>query len=82
MVKCRQSRIINSLMVNLLLACERRRISGCRLSSGVANLLSISVFLQSPPPNPALDEVADGLIRAWELYGSERYVLKIGLISF
>ena len=24
------------------------------------------------PPNPALDEAADGLIKAWELYGSER----------
>ena len=24
------------------------------------------------PPNPALDEAADALIRAWELYGSDR----------
>ena len=24
------------------------------------------------PPNPALDEAADGLIKAWELYGSTR----------
>ncbi len=24
------------------------------------------------PANPALDEAADGLIRAWELYGSKR----------
>ncbi|XP_078367760.1 glutathione synthetase-like isoform X2 [Oculina patagonica] len=30
---------------------------------------------KSPPPNPALDEVADGLIRAWELYGSESAVI-------
>ena len=26
------------------------------------------------PPNPALDEAADGLIRVWELYGSDRLV--------
>lgn len=24
------------------------------------------------PPNPALDEAADALIKAWELYGSDR----------
>ena len=26
-----------------------------------------------PPPNLALDEAADGLIKAWELYGSPRF---------
>ena len=25
------------------------------------------------PPNPALDEAAGGLIKAWEIYGSARY---------
>lgn len=32
-------------------------------------------FLMEVPLNPALDEAADGLIKAWELYGSECAVI-------
>ena len=37
------------------------------------------------PPNPALDEAADALIRAWELYGSDRlgqFVLIVYLFTW
>ena len=50
--------------LSLPLSCTELRIL-CKVT--VCNVCFVKV-----PPNPALDEAADALIRAWELYGSDR----------
>ncbi|XP_027058641.1 glutathione synthetase-like [Pocillopora damicornis] len=50
--------------------------SSCRASSLHRHLLNlIGKEEKSPPPNFALDEVAEGLIKAWELYESPSAVI-------
>ena len=44
----------------------------CTELSILCKLTVCNVCFLKVPPNPALDEAADALIRAWELYGSDR----------
>ena len=44
----------------------------CTELSMLCKLTICDVCFFKVPPNPALDEAADALIRVWELYGSDR----------